>query len=573
MTPEKVRVPFQFDNPTDEQRHQLFKYILSEEDRMEDYENIIQLLSPPPEITTICPPGCGKGSNVAVIGAGQAGLSSAFELRKTGCNVTIFEASNRIGGRMFTYYFDKNKKYYGDLGAMRISPSHETTWHYINLFGVNTIPFVSRNVDSLFYVRNGRARNDPEGISVARNIYPRFNLTEEERNTPWQKLSGRVYDKFFKTLTTEQRKELIEIKPSYSDEIALRDNLNYRQAYESTGLSQDAIAMLAYLSTFDAAFFNLSLVEILQEVYTADFAFTYTMDGGMSTLPNAFYNALNDNLPNAYGNINKRDLGKVNFRMESAIDGIYKLSNEENITLEVRDTTNNQISFEKFDYVVCAIPFTSLRRVAIHPQFSVIKMQAIRELNFEAAQKTFLFLKDRFWEKGSETQRIVGGTSSTDLPLISISYPSDHAMQVRGQFNRWTLKPNASPNEPGVLLASYNLAYDAVRLGNENCSLRIMDVKRQTEEVHGLPRGYLDQKIISWASLYWNEVPYIWTGVCLSKPQDKILFSYNVTQPEMNERVFFAGEHISQKHGWQQGALRTGMIAANEIAKRIRTLK
>ncbi|MEO0729346.1 MAG: FAD-dependent oxidoreductase, partial [Pseudomonadota bacterium] len=39
---------------------------------------------------------------VAVIGAGIAGLSCARTLRRAGCYVDLFEASNGVGGRMAT---------------------------------------------------------------------------------------------------------------------------------------------------------------------------------------------------------------------------------------------------------------------------------------------------------------------------------------------------------------------------------------------------------------------------------------------------------------------------------------
>jgi monoamine oxidase len=570
---EKIEVPYQVDNPTDEDRYSMLKYILSTSNRPEDFQNIIELLNPPPDITTICPKRKGKNVRVAIIGAGESGLCAAFELRKTGCDITIFEASKRIGGRVFTYYFDKQKKYYGDFGAMRISPSHQTTWHYVNLFKLSTKPFATRNINGLFYIADSRARNDPEGKSVMKNIYPKFNLSPDERRTPWQQLLERIYNKYLLSLSPEKRKELIEVKPVYSSEIVERDMLNYRQAYESTGLTQAAITMLGYLSTFDVPFFHISLTEILQESYTADFAFTYRIDGGTINLPLALYRALCHSSSDVYGNISSTELGRVAFRTETAVDGIYALQGGKNITLKLRSTVDNSISYEKFDYVICTIPFTSLRRVDIEPQFSLRKMQAIREVNYESGQKTFLFLKDRFWEKGTESEKIVGGSTSTDLPVISVYYPSDHAIPIRGILNGWTLRPNASPDEPGVLLASYNWGEDAERLGSEDCNLRIMDVKNQIEEIHDLPKGFIDQKMISYASLLWSNVPYIWTGTCLSKPEDKILFSYSVTQPEMNDRVFFAGEHISQKHGWQQGALQTGMIAANEIAKRIKNRK
>src|SRR5215207_6330770 len=39
---------------------------------------------------------------VAVVGAGIAGLHCAYRLQQSGLSVTVYEASNRVGGRMFT---------------------------------------------------------------------------------------------------------------------------------------------------------------------------------------------------------------------------------------------------------------------------------------------------------------------------------------------------------------------------------------------------------------------------------------------------------------------------------------
>ncbi|WP_152978227.1 FAD-dependent oxidoreductase [Caloramator mitchellensis] len=41
----------------------------------------------------------------------------------------------------------------------------------------------------------------------------------------------------------------------------------------------------------------------------------------------------------------------------------------------------------------------------------------------------------------------------------------------------------------------------------------------------------------------------------------------------INNKVLFAGEHVSGKHGWIQGALHSAMIAANNIAYLISTDK
>ena len=179
-------------NPTDEERYKMLQITLQEANRLKDFYNIIEILSPPKDITTIKESGSCRGSSVGIIGGGLAGLASAFELRKLGFDITIFETQeNRIGGRVYTHYFDKEKKLYGEFGAMRIPASHETTWHYINTFGLKTRPFIQSNENTFIYVRNKRARNDPKGRSVMENIYPEFNLTPIEKVTPWQKLIGK----------------------------------------------------------------------------------------------------------------------------------------------------------------------------------------------------------------------------------------------------------------------------------------------------------------------------------------------------------------------------------------------
>src|SRR5947207_15633653 len=47
-------------------------------------------------------PSSGSGRSVVILGAGIAGLVSAYELRRSGYHVTVLEARDRIGGRAWT---------------------------------------------------------------------------------------------------------------------------------------------------------------------------------------------------------------------------------------------------------------------------------------------------------------------------------------------------------------------------------------------------------------------------------------------------------------------------------------
>src|SRR5262245_65617361 len=47
-------------------------------------------------------PGSGRGVHVAILGAGIAGLTAAYELSKAGYRCTVLEARERAGGRVWT---------------------------------------------------------------------------------------------------------------------------------------------------------------------------------------------------------------------------------------------------------------------------------------------------------------------------------------------------------------------------------------------------------------------------------------------------------------------------------------
>lgn len=563
-------------NPTDEERYKMLQITLQEVNRLEDFYNIIELLSPPKDITTIKEPGSCRGISVGIIGGGLAGLASAFELRKLGFDITIFEAQeNRIGGRVYTHYFDKDKRVYGEFGAMRIPASHETTWHYINTFGLKTRPFIQSNENTFIYVRNKRARNDPKGISVMENIYPEFNLTPLERVTPWQKLIGDALASNLLKINPEIRKELIQIKNEYSPIIKYIGSQSIRKVLEKSGLSQEAIELISGVAPFLGAFYYNSYSENLIEEYTVDYAYRYEIVGGMINLPLSFYNSLLSKKPKEYYNIDEKDLGKVVWENGKTVTGIFEEDKNHKVILKYVNSQTSEVQGQAFDFVICAIPFSSLRNIEIFPMFSNGKMQAIKEVFYTDSQKTLFMCKERFWEKGSKNERIFGGGSSTDLPISTIWYPSSNISIDNIEMNSKemaALNSNNSYNDLGVLLGSYSLNLDAIRIGNLQDNVRFEEIKRQIEAVHGFENGYLDSIVEEYMTVDWNREKGFYGGFCYFKPEQQVLFSYAMEQPEYNNKIYFAGEHISLTHGWIEGALSTGMKAANNVVEYLKRI-
>jgi len=560
-------------NPTDEERRAVLKYSLWTVNRLEDYENIINLLSPPLDITKMASPGFFKGKRIGIIGGGLAGLSSAFELRKLGFDITIFEANeNRIGGRVYTYYFDRDN--FGELGPMRIPISHETTWHYINLFKLNTSPFVQYNENALLYVKNIRVQNDIKGINVMKKIYPYFNLDIQDRDIPWSSLINRVINFSLLSMPPEVRREILEIKECYNPKIIYWDSLSIRKAFEVMGYSQSTINMIGSISPLIGSFFDISFIEVLQDEYSMDFIFLYRIDDGIVKLPLSFYKSLTSKAPKEYS-IPVNKLGDIRWMPGNRVTEIGFNYNLNKVTINYKDRKSKYDKKELFDYVICAIPFSTLRTIKINPLFSEDKMQAIKEVHYTTAFKSLLLCSNRFWEIGPPQERIIGGGSYTDLPITSIWYPSDHAKYILERYNKclyklpiskWTLKKEASPESKGVLLASYNFDLDAIRLGNIDKYIQYQTVLEEIEEVHGLPKGYLKSIVKDYKSIHWNTQVWARGAFCYFNPQQKRLFSYPMALPEYNNRIFFAGEHISSKHAWMQGALNSGMKAAKDLA-------
>lgn len=553
------------DNPTDEERHTMLKITLEEVNRTEDFDNIVELLSPPKDITTIGAPGSCKGIKVGIVGGGVAGLASAFELRKLGFDVTIFEMQeNRIGGRIYTYYFDKDKGLYGELGAMRIPVDHETTWHYINTFGLKTRPFIQTNENAFIYVRNKRARNDSQGKSVMENIYPEFNLTPRERNTPWQKLIGDALGSNLLKIKPFIRKELLQIKKEYSLTIEYLGSLGIRKVLEKMGLSKGAIELISSIAPFLGSFYYNSYLENLIEEYTVDYAYRYEIVGGTVNLPLSFYRSLMSEKPKEYDNIKEDAFGKVTWKNGEMVTGIYIGKENNKVMLKYKKEKDSETFKQNFDFVICAIPFSSLRNVDIDPMFSTEKMQSIKEVNYTSAQKTVFMCNKRFWEKGDDNKRIIGGGSSTDLPIQTIWYPSHENYIDTNQMDK---KKYKIYDKPGILLASYNLNQDAIRVGNLDNKIRVEEIKRQVEAVHGLPNGYLDSVVKDFKTVDWNKEKGFYGAFCYFMPQQQKLFSYAMAKSEYDNKVYFAGEHISLTHGWIEGSVSSGMKAANDIAE------
>jgi len=103
-------------------------------------------------------------SRIAVIGGGIAGLSASWTLRQRGVDVTLFEASERLGGKLHTDHVDGLLI---DSGPDSFLSSKPAALNLIEQLGlgdrvINTLP----DGGGTFILRNGKLMPLPEGITL-----------------------------------------------------------------------------------------------------------------------------------------------------------------------------------------------------------------------------------------------------------------------------------------------------------------------------------------------------------------------------------------------------------------------
>jgi monoamine oxidase len=128
---------------------------------------------------------------IAIVGAGLAGLNAAYQLKKAGYHATIYEASNRVGGRMYTVHDAVGEKTWVNLGGEYINSDHEDM---IALAEELNIPLLDRFVPEELALKNlyyfdRRTLSDAELGDALRPVAERIALDADRLDEDWDNVS------------------------------------------------------------------------------------------------------------------------------------------------------------------------------------------------------------------------------------------------------------------------------------------------------------------------------------------------------------------------------------------------
>ncbi|EJR24293.1 hypothetical protein IIA_01659 [Bacillus cereus VD014] len=449
---------------------------------------------------------------IIIVGAGISGLVAASLLKEAGHKVTILEANNRIGGRIYTIREPFSRGLYFNAGPMRIPDTHKLTLAYIRKFKLPLNLFINKTVSDIIYTNNIKTRLS---IFEKNPSILRYPILESEKSKTAEELMLDVLEPILNYIKKDPNKNWSIVEKKYK----AYSLGTFLTEYYSDG----AIDMIGVLLDMEA-YMGMSLIEVLREmVFFTSTTKYYEITGGMDALPKAFLSQLNENI-------------FMRYKVEKIIQENSK------VMMQV----NHEQTIERFmvtgDVAIVTIPFSALRFVEIQPYnlFSYYKRRAIRELNYIAATKIAIEFKSRFWEKAGQG----GGKSITDLPIRFTYYPS-YGIQTPGA---------------ATVLASYTWADEALTWDSLPNRERIRYALKNLAEIYG---DIVYSEFVTGTSFSWSKNPYSCGAFTAFEPgQELELFPY-ITPP--SGKVHFAGEHTTLTHGWMQGAIESGVRVAYEV--------
>ena len=452
---------------------------------------------------------------VAIVGGGTAGLTAAYRLRQKGITATVYEASGRIGGRMFsdTATFG----YAGqtcELGGELIDTGHKTIRRMAKEFGL-ALEDKDADITGL---------TDLVGFFNGRNIPYRDLLRE------FAPIASAIDD----TLATL---DVPDNGISYEDPNGGRwiDRLSLDAWFDREGISgigrelvtvahviewgldadvMNAYDMLCLIST------DTKRIELF-----GDSDERFHIRGGNDQIPKALARGLDD------GQI---QTGQELRRIGQRADGRYVL------TFADGCRTSETIA----DHVVSAIPFKILRDVELRLDLPRLKKTAIDELGYGQNSKCMTGHRSRPWRaQGSN------GESFSDL-----------AYQ-----NTWDTS-QMQPQKPGAdhgILTEYTGGSLAVEAGRGGTDDHVDGFLRQIDRVYPGSRAAHTGAAVRMA---WNKMPYNRASYSAYLVGQYTKFAG--TEGEAVGNLHFAGEHTDfDNQGYMEGAANSGERVAKEILK------
>ncbi|HUP48149.1 MAG TPA: FAD-dependent oxidoreductase [Thermoanaerobaculia bacterium] len=458
---------------------------------------------------TVLPP-ARRDAPVIIAGAGLAGLTAGYRLRRAGTGVRIFEGQNRTGGRVLSLrgFFPEGQV--AELGGELIDSGHVHVRALAAELGI-TLDDLAADDPSLqgdLWFFDGARRSEREVIEAFRPVAARIEAALESIG----------------------EEDVTYTRPGTA---ARLDRMTVARWLDEAGVTGWFRTLLdaGFTTEFGLEIDQQSALNLLTMIDPRPDPFRiygesderYHVRGGNDLIPAALAAALQDDI----------ELNAVLRRIRRRGDG----------RVECTFARGASTFTAAAEHAIVAIPFTMLRTVEIDLDLPPAKRRAIGELGYGTNAKLMTGFAERLWR----TKYRSNGSTLTDLPY-----------QLTWETSR------LQPGEPGIL-TNFTGGRQGLALGEGTPAERSAELASQLDILYpGL--ATLRRKE---ARMHWPTQPFVRGSYACYLPGQWT--AIRGAEGEAAGNVHFAGEHCSlDAQGFMEGGCETGERAAAEVQAALR---
>jgi tryptophan 2-monooxygenase len=491
------------------------------------------------------------GTEIAIIGAGIAGIVAAYELMKLGLKPQIYEA-DRIGGRLRSEPFKDGDGAFAELGAMRFPPSSTTLFHYIDKVGLKTEPFpnpLTPAAHSTLIELGGQEYYARRGTDLP--------VVFQEVEKAWeQALDEGAHFAALQAAILSRNPGAI--KSIWNPLVARLDEESFygfiakSAAFKRLGFRHREIFGQVGFGTggWDTDFPN-SILEILRVVATAADDDHQSVTGGIEQLPRRLWEHAPQQLVHWPPGTT---LAKLHGNTPRP--GVARIAPGAEQKFAITDRYNNTHEFAAA-IVTCQVWLLSARIDCAESLFDHEMWMAMERSHYMQSSKTFVMVDRPFWR---DPDPITG----RDVMSMTLS----------DRMTRGTYLIDNGPGKRGVICLSYTWNDDAMKWISLPLDERVRLMLHSLKQIY--PKVNISEHIIgSPITVSWESDPNFMGAFKANLPghyrYQRRLFSHFVqdTLPVHQRGIFLAGDDISWTAGWAEGAVTT---ALNAVAGTLRHL-
>ena len=483
------------------------------------------------------------GTEVAVVGAGIAGLVAGYELMRLGLRPVVYEASH-LGGRLRSQPFEGADGIVAELGGMRFPRSSTAFHHYVDLLGLRTEPFpnpLTPASGSTVIDLHGRTYY---GRTLA-DLPPFFTEVADAWAAALEERVGfsAIQDAIRNRDTATLKRLWDELVPRWDDRTFYDFVSTSKPFAELSFAHREAFGQVGFgTGGWDSDFPN-SMLEILRVVTTACDEDQLLVVGGVEQVPQGLWRRAPDGIAHWPAGTSLSSLHGGGTR-----PGVARIHRVDDGTIRITDVYGGVRDFPAV-LATCQGWLLSTQIETDESLFSQELWMAIDRTRYMQSTKTFVMVDRPFW-------RDVDPANGRDVM----------SMTLTDRLTRSTYLFDNGPDRPGVICLSYTWMSDSLKMLPYPVEKRVELALRALREIY--PGVDIAGHVIGDPiTVTWESDPHSLGAFKGALPghyrYNRRMYCQFVQDdlPPAERGIFLAGDDVSWTPAWAEGAVQTALNA------------